>query len=147
MIPNASGQLSLLVKPWPYKWTQTVLVTGSGETIYLSMPQNHVFFVFTTELKWDYSIDGSTISCKQHCKDLGMQFSSDLLWSDHYNSISAKAYQTLGLLRQSFSSVGVIKSLSFDILIAHRSGDLFSSKTFVAWNRYRSTKYISRLQL
>ena len=38
----------------------------------------------------------------QH-KDLGVTFSTDLHWTEHYNIIIAKAYQTLGLLRRTFS--------------------------------------------
>ena len=37
----------------------------------------------------------------QH-KDLGVTFSSDFSWSAHYNAISTKAYQTLGLIRRTF---------------------------------------------
>ena len=38
----------------------------------------------------------------QH-KDLGVTFSTDLHWTEHYNIIIAKAYQTLGLLRRTFN--------------------------------------------
>ena len=44
------------------------------------------------------------ISSQDHCKDLGIIFSSDLSWSHHYNRISAKAYRQLGLIRRTFSS-------------------------------------------
>ena len=38
----------------------------------------------------------------QH-KDLGVTFSTDLHWTEHYKIIIAKAYQTLGLLCRTFN--------------------------------------------
>ena len=38
----------------------------------------------------------------QH-KDLGVTFSIYLHWTEHYNTIIAKAYLTLGLLRHTFN--------------------------------------------
>ena len=52
---------------------------------------------------FDYSINGTSITSRDLCKDLGIIFSSDLSWTEHYNTTTAKAYQTLGLIRQSFS--------------------------------------------
>ena len=37
----------------------------------------------------------------QH-KDLGVTFSMDLYWTEHYKIIIAKAYQILGLLHHTF---------------------------------------------
>ena len=37
-------------------------------------------------------------------RDLGIIISSILSWNQHYNSILAKAYRTLGLLRRTFSN-------------------------------------------
>ena len=48
---------------------------------------------------------GVTIPSLEQCKDLGVIFSSDLSWSQHYSVISAKAYCKLGLLRRTFSSL------------------------------------------
>ena len=49
-----------------------------------------------------YTINGNFIKSSSQHKDLGVIFSSDLSWSAHYNAISTKAYQTLGLIRQAF---------------------------------------------
>ena len=46
-----------------------------------------------------YTINGNLIKPSSQHKDLGVTFSSDLSWSAHYNAISTKAYQTLGLIR------------------------------------------------
>ena len=51
-----------------------------------------------------YTMNGTIIISQDHCKDLGVIFSSDLSWTEHYHSISPKAYQILGLIRRSFSS-------------------------------------------
>ena len=51
-----------------------------------------------------YHLGQSEIPLLDHCKDLGIIFSTDLSWSQHYNNISAKAYKQLGLIRQMFSS-------------------------------------------
>jgi len=49
-----------------------------------------------------YTINGNFIKCLSQHTDLGVIFSSDLSWSAHYNAISTKAYQTLGLVRWTF---------------------------------------------
>ena len=38
-------------------------------------------------------------------KDLGINFTNDLHWSKHYESIIAKAYQTLGLVHRTFKQI------------------------------------------
>ena len=50
-----------------------------------------------------YAINGNLIRRMSQHKDLGVTFSTDLHWTEHYNNIIAKAYQTLGLLRCTFS--------------------------------------------
>jgi len=49
-----------------------------------------------------HTINGNFIRPSSQHKDLGVIFSSDLSWSAHYNAISTKAYQTLGLIRRTF---------------------------------------------
>ena len=51
----------------------------------------------------DYTVNGTDIVSQNHCKDLGVIFSSDLWQTKQYHSISTKAYQNLGLIRRSFS--------------------------------------------
>ena len=50
-----------------------------------------------------YAINGNLTKRMSQHKDLGVTFSTDLHWTEHYNIIIAKAYQTLGLLRRTFS--------------------------------------------
>ena len=44
---------------------------------------------------YDYSINGTDITSQDHFRDLGVIFSSDLSWTEYYNTLTAKAYQTL----------------------------------------------------
>ena len=43
----------------------------------------------------DYSLKDSVISCVSSCRDLGVIFSSDLSWTEHYKVISRNAYNQL----------------------------------------------------
>ena len=45
-----------------------------------------------------YTINSNFIKLSSQHKDFGVIFSSDLSWSAHYNAISTKTYQTLGLM-------------------------------------------------
>ena len=57
----------------------------------------------------NYSLgDAQLLSTNSH-KDLGVLFFADLSWTSHYHAITAKAYQTLGLIRRTFSSLVPIK--------------------------------------
>jgi len=71
----------------------------------------HLLF-FSTTIITDpvHTINGNFIKyLSQH----GVTFSSDFSWSAHYNAISTKAYQTLGLIRQTFkiNCIGAKKQL------------------------------------
>ena len=57
----------------------------------------------STIFDFTYSLNEVSIPSLSHCRDLGIVFSHDLSWSLHYNSISAKAYRQLGLIRRTFS--------------------------------------------
>ena len=57
----------------------------------------------------NYYLDDAQLHSTNNHKDLGVLFSSDLSWSSHYRAITAKAYQTLGLIRRTFSSLIPIK--------------------------------------
>ena len=51
-----------------------------------------------------YAVNGKPIKQLQQHKDLGVTFSTDLNWAAHYKVITAKAYQTLGLIRRTFKT-------------------------------------------
>ena len=64
----------------------------------------HIHFWQETSLDTpSYAINGNTIRQASQHKDLGVTFSSDLHWTEHHKIITAKAYQTLGLLRCTFN--------------------------------------------
>jgi len=46
-----------------------------------------------------YTVNGKPIRQLSKHKDLGIIFSSNLNWTDHYTTITTKAYQILGLIR------------------------------------------------
>ena len=72
----------------------SVLLFNDSKFIYLR------FFSVTTLTDHPlYTINGNFIKLLSQHKDLGVTFSSDFSWSAHYNTISTKAYQTLGLIR------------------------------------------------
>ena len=52
-----------------------------------------------------YCMNGIEIKLMNHFKNLGIIFSSDLSWTHHYQQIITKAYQKLGLIRHTFSSL------------------------------------------
>ena len=69
-----------------------------------------------------YSVNGIPITSTSTHQDLGIIISSDLSWNEHYSSILAKAYQTLGLLRRTFSNtinIQVKKSLYISLIRSH----------------------------
>ena len=56
------------------------------------------------QLSVDYTLNNSIIPKVTTAKDLGILFSENLSWSDHYNLISKNAYSQLSLIKRSFSS-------------------------------------------
>ena len=51
-----------------------------------------------------YKINDLAIDCKLYHKDLGILYSHNLTWTEHYKLITVKAYNTLGLLRRIFKT-------------------------------------------
>jgi len=85
-----------------HEWkTDTNLLFNLAKTFFMS---------FKPHFSTTYSIGSTNISkvCKH--KDLGIVISSDLNWERHYNSVLAKAYKMLGLLRSSFSTKITVQS-------------------------------------
>ena len=62
----------------------------------------HVPFKSTSNTR--YLISSTEINCQETQKDLGVIVSSDLKWSNHYNSIISIAYNSLALIRRTFCS-------------------------------------------
>ena len=54
-----------------------------------------------------YTVNDKAINMLTQHKDLGINFTNDLLWSKHYEIITAKAYQTLGLIRRTFKHISI----------------------------------------
>ena len=52
----------------------------------------------------DYHLNNSAIPHVTTSRDLGILFSANLSWTDHYNSISHSAYGQLNLIKRTFSS-------------------------------------------
>jgi len=48
------------------------------------------------------STNGNSIKTTSLHNDLGITFTADLNWTEHYKVITARAYQTLGLIRRTF---------------------------------------------
>ena len=65
-----------------------------------------------------YAINGNLIRQMFQHKDLGVTFFTDLHWTDHYKTIIAKDYQTLGLLRHTFNvnSIAAKKQLYISLV-------------------------------
>ena len=51
----------------------------------------------------EYTIHGNAITHSSSCKDLGINLSDNLSWRLHYQTITSKAYKSLGLLRRIFN--------------------------------------------
>ena len=62
-----------------------------------------------------YNVNSNILTPSKLGRDLGVVISSDLLWREHYRSISTKAYSSLNIIRQTFGhspSVAARKKLS-----------------------------------
>jgi len=90
------------------------LVCPQSPLIYLS---KFIFISFHCKFNSQYTINGHTIKESSSCKDLGIVFINTLTWQEHYEIISAKAYQTLGLLRTVFKNCQNLENLFIYILL------------------------------
>lgn len=49
-----------------------------------------------------YRVNNNVLTPTDFTRDLGITISSDLSWSNHYKSITSKAYRSLNLIRRTF---------------------------------------------
>ena len=108
-IPNVVPEFCHYMTPNVFKMTWTWCPTGvpiAGS--HLTPPINACLLRFynrtVSPVNATYHLGQSEIPLLDHCKDLGIIFSTGLSWSQHYNNISAKAYKQLRLIRRTFSS-------------------------------------------
>lgn len=89
---------------------------------------------------FDYYLNDSVIGNRDSCRDLGVIVSQDLSWSLHINTIVAKAYKMLGLIRRTFSSTHVPPylsvKLSISLLCAHNSHTVLQSGSHILEGTY-----------
>ena len=95
----------LLIAPF-FSLTFRHLSDGAPTPVCLLM-QARVFSHFCNHsplASVDYSLNDSVISCVSSCCDLGVIFSSDHSWTEHYKVISKNAYNQLYVIKRSFSA-------------------------------------------
>jgi len=61
-----------------------------------------VFMTFHQKFNSELRINGNLLPHSISCKDLGVIFTNTLSWRQHYDTITSKAYKSLGLLRRVF---------------------------------------------
>ena len=54
-----------------------------------------------------YTVNNKSINSQAQHKALGINFTNDLHWSKHYEIITTKAYQALGLICRNFKQIPV----------------------------------------
>ena len=117
MTPSVVNRTCHLIMPYPSKQILITSASGATKMNYRLISEQEMLLILTTPL-----MELTLIVSQEHCRGLGVIFSSGLSWIKHYHSITAKAYQTLGLIRQSFlSSVPTrVKKLLFLLLVKSR---------------------------
>ena len=89
-----------------------------------------------------YKINDRVIDCKLHHKDLGIFFNNNLTWTDHYDHIITKAYNTLGLLHRTFktNNVQVKKQLYISLVWSQLAIILFTTLETTTYQRYSKVR-------
>ena len=83
--------------------TDLVALSHWSENNHLSFNVSKFDFMrFHNKFNSEYTIHGNAITHSSSCKDLGVNFSDNLSWRLHYQTITSKAYKSLGLLRRIF---------------------------------------------
>lgn len=134
--------LDLLVD-WCDRWNMRF---NSSKCVHVTFSKNRPSFVS------NYTLMESEISISDQAKDLGVLFSSNLSWCNHYSKVISGAYKILGLLRRTFSKSISVKAKKTLYLTLVRSHFIYCS---VLWRPYlikdikaleavqrRSTKFI-----
>ena len=70
--------------------------------IYLLIYPNLSCCISHNKFNSEYTIHGNAIPYSSSCKDLGINSSDNSSWRLHYQTITSKAYKSLGLLRRIF---------------------------------------------
>ena len=115
-VPKLSHHLTTKV------YSRKTLIKYATGVITQISPSNSPIIHFsknTTTLHCNCLMNGVQLAMPDRCRDLGVMFTSDLSWSEHYNTILCKAYQLLGLICQTFSQYAPssVKKLLYLILI------------------------------
>ena len=69
-----------------------------------------------------YSINDRDLELTHSQRDLGVMVQEDLLWTEHYNKISCKAYMTLNLIRRTLpllASTSLKRQLYLSLVRSH----------------------------
>ena len=62
-----------------------------------------IHFSRATVIPHNYQMNGTQLEVKDRCRDLGVIYTSNLSWTEHYIAMTRKAYQLMGLIRRTFS--------------------------------------------
>ena len=81
------------VSSWSLRWK---LLFNENKFVHIRFSSTYSINTAT------YKINNREIDRRMHHKDLGIIYSYNLTWSEHYDHIIVKAYNTLGLLRRTF---------------------------------------------
>ena len=86
---------------WSMKWS---LFFNDAKCISMSFSSSQPF------INSSYHIAGNSVKQQNFHRDLGIILQENLKWDHHYDSISAKAYQKLGLIKRTFSTSNSIST-------------------------------------